>query len=331
MMTFNVLAFLLPMDYYKNDLIFDGHYYSNGELAVEGKEENRNIYSMFAEGEAKPGKNKAIELAKVPGILLNPLFVFIGLSRCVLMFIFMATHYWLGDYYTNVLHVTEEQAHLKTLSYTLISLVGPLTGSFIGSPIATYFGGYETKPCMYLCIVFSFCTCVSAFLVPFMNTLLSFVICVFFFFMFANCMMPILIGLCFVTVEPSLKSSAYPLNSLMCTFLGNFPSTTIYGYINQKYKATDNKMAMRCVMNYIWVNFVFLCISAVIRNKQEAKKKIEQPKLVQSGMELESKEDQEMKPKEEKPVENPVEKPVEQPVEEEKPKGKRKKGKKNNN
>lgn len=273
-MFFNVIALFLPMDYYKSDLVYKGHYYRNGELLEEGAEQRKNesVLSYFGEGEVKK-KNKALDIVKVPTLLLNPMYLFVTLSRTVLMFIFMAIHYWLGDYYTNVLKVTEEQAHLKTLSYTLISSVGPLSGTFIGTPIATYFGGYETKACMYLCLVFSFCTCCSAFILPFMNTLLSFVICIFAFFLFANCMMPILIGLCFATVSNDFKDSAYPLNSLLCTFLGNFPSTTIYGYLNQKYKETDNKFALRCVMNYIWVNFILLCITACIRAKKSDKPK----------------------------------------------------------
>jgi hypothetical protein len=78
-------------------------------------------------------------------------------------------------------------------------------------------------------------------------------------------MMPILIGISFNCVEKKLKGASYGVNSLMCTFLGNLPAPSVYGFINEMYKETNPKMAMACNLNYIWVNTILIALNFYFR------------------------------------------------------------------
>ena len=107
---------------------------------------------------------------------------------------------------------------------------------------------------------------------------------------FANGMMPILIGISFNCVPPTLRGSAYSVNSLLCTFLGNLPAPTVYGYLNDMFKEKDKRFAMRCIVNYIWVNFALLVLTAIFRYRRgDSANKSDRPSKVQelgAGMEV---------------------------------------------
>lgn len=75
--------------------------------------------------------------------LLRPVFASIVLARTVLMFSFMGTHYWIGDYFQNVLG--QDGKYAKTTIYSFVSLLGPFLGSMAGAAICEFFGGYTKK------------------------------------------------------------------------------------------------------------------------------------------------------------------------------------------
>ena len=81
--------------------------------------------------------------------------------------------------------------------------------------------------------------------------------------------MPILIGISFNCVEKKLKGASYGVNSLMCTFLGNLPAPSVYGFINDLYKETNPKMAMACNLNYIWVNTILIALNFHFRKGEK--------------------------------------------------------------
>ena len=187
--------------------------------------------------------------------LLRPIFATIVLARTVLMFSFMGIHYWIGDYFENALGLNGKLA--KTGSYSLVSLFGPFLGSMAGAAICEYFGGYTKKVSSLLCLLFSVLTGISAVFIPMVNDLTHFTILLFLFFFFANNMMPILIGISFNCVDKKLAGASYGVNSLMCTFLGNLPAPSVYGFINDRYKESNKRLAMTLNLNYIWVNNYF--------------------------------------------------------------------------
>ena len=92
--------------------------------------------------------------------------------------------------------------------------------------------------------------------------------------------MPILIGISFNCVDKKLKGASYGVNSLMCTFLGNLPAPSVYGFINDKYKDTNPKMAMACNLNYIWVNTILIALNFHFRKGENIEvKEVEETEL----------------------------------------------------
>lgn len=54
----------------------------------------------------------------------------------------------------------------------------------------------------------------------------------------------------------------------MCTFLGNLPAPSVYGFINEMYKETNPKLAMACNLNYIWVNTILIALNFYFRKSE---------------------------------------------------------------
>ena len=233
------------------------------KMEKEEHDGHESIYSLFEEDEEKMKKKQA-EKEKKPDEsiwlqLLKPVFATIVLARTVLMFSFMGTHYWIGDYFTNALGTDGKVARASI--YSLVSLLGPFLGSMVGAAICEYFGGYTKKVSSLLCVFFSILTGISAVLIPMVDSLSYFTVLLFLYFFFANNMMPILIGISFNCVDKKIKGASYGVNSLMCTFLGNLPAPSVYGFINAKYKDTNKRLAMALNLNYIWVNTILLIIN----------------------------------------------------------------------
>ncbi len=272
----NVILLFMPDKYFSPKIFF---------LKMEKEEHDghESIYSLFEEDEEKMKKKQA-EKEKKPDEsiwlqLLKPVFATIVLARTVLMFSFMGTHYWIGDYFTNALGTDGKVARASI--YSLVSLLGPFLGSMVGAAICEYFGGYTKKVSSLLCVFFSILTGISAVLIPMVDSLSYFTVLLFLYFFFANNMMPILIGISFNCVDKKIKGASYGVNSLMCTFLGNLPAPSVYGFINAKYKDTNKRLAMALNLNYIWVNTILLIInySCRLREKNEEELKEEGQEL----------------------------------------------------
>ena len=288
---FGVLAFsILPLNFF---LLFVPDKYFSANIffkkTIEQKYDNDVIgtVSIFEVDEKKKNVKKGESNTKSDWwSMVDGVFIFIVLARTVIMFIFMGIHYWLGDYFVNVLEIKNKFA--KTSSYGIISFFGPFFGSMIGGAVCEKFGGYEKKSSIFVCIFFSVLTCIAGAVVPEVKSLGTFTAAVFIFFVFANCQMPILIGISFNCVPRTLKGASYGINSLMCTFLGNLLAPSVYGYLNDIFKMKDKRMAMRCVMNYIWVNLIYLILCAIFRYRKKDDIPIEEKP--DEGKEMEEKE-----------------------------------------
>ena len=162
---------------------------------------------------------------------------------------------------------------LRPVVYSIVSLVGPFTGSMVGAAVCEYVGGYTKRNSSLLCCGFSILTGFCAVLIPMTSDMMVFTVELFLFFFFANCMMPILIGISFNCVDKKLKGASYGVNSLMCTFLGNLPAPSVYGFINDMYKETNPRMAMACNLNYIWVNTILIALNWYFRKNEEPEEK----------------------------------------------------------
>ena len=278
---FALLAFtILPLDFIL--LFMPDKFFSPKIFFLKKKKEEHDgresEYSLFEVDEEKMKQKQAEKEKKPEGPsiwfqLLRPVFATIVLARTVLMFSFMGTHYWIGDYFQNVLGQDGKVA--KASVYSVVSLFGPFTGSMVGAAFCEKVGGYTKRVSSLLCCGFSVLTGICAVLIPMTDDMMVFTVELFLFFFFANCMMPILIGISFNCVDKKLKGASYSVNSLMCTFLGNLPAPSVYGFINDMYKETNKRMAMACNLNYIWVNTILIALNWYFRKDEGKEQKQE--------------------------------------------------------
>jgi predicted MFS family arabinose efflux permease len=269
-MFFDLIILFFPEKYFSPKIFF----YKTVE---EEHDERKTVYSLFEIDEEKMKKKQAEKNKKPEGEsiwlqLLRPVFASIVFARTVLMFSFMGIHYWIGDYFTNALGQDGKVARASV--YSLVSLLGPFLGSMVGAAICEYFGGYTKKVSSLLCVVFSILTGISAVFIPMMNSLTYFTILLFLFFFFANCMMPILIGISFNCVDKKIRGASYGVNSLLCTFLGNLPAPSVYGFINAKYGKENPRLAMTLNLNYIWVNTILIAINYYCRLREKTEEEL---------------------------------------------------------
>jgi len=197
----NLILLFMPDKFFSPKIFF----YKKQSEEHDGRE---SVYSLFEIDEEKMKAKQAEKSKKTEGPsiwlqMLRPVFATIVLARTILMFSFMGTHYWIGDYFQNVLGQDGKLA--KTTIYSFVSLVGPFTGSMAGAAICECFGGYTKKHSSLLCFVFSVLTGISAIFTPMVDKLSYFTGLLFSFFFFANCMMPILIGISFNCVDKKLE------------------------------------------------------------------------------------------------------------------------------
>ena len=97
----NFILIFMPDDYFSPKIFFY-------KKVTEEKEGRESIYSLFEVDEEKMKKKQEEKSKKSGGPsiwlqLLRPVFATIVLARTVIMFSFMGTHYWIGDYFSNAL------------------------------------------------------------------------------------------------------------------------------------------------------------------------------------------------------------------------------------
>ena len=252
-LTLNCILLFIP-NKYCSPLIF---FYKTIKEEHYGRE---SIYSLFEVDEEKEKKSKG---ASICYQLFKPVFAIIVLARTVLIFSLMSIHFWIGDYLENVFG--QDDKVVKSSVYSIMKLVGTFTGNILGAVICDYFGGYKKRKSSLLCSSFSILTGICAILIPMTSNISIFNVELFFFFFFANSMMPILIGISFNSVDKKLKAVSYGMNSLMCIILGHLPAPFVYGFINGIYKDINKRIAMACNLNSIWVNTILISFNYYFR------------------------------------------------------------------
>ena len=262
MLPLDIFLLFIPQKYFSKRIFF----YKTISEEINGRQ---TVYSLFEiHKEIMLSKN----IKKNPSLLvwaqlLKPIFSTIVFARCILLYSFMGLHYWIGDYFENVLG--EEGRFVKSSIYSFVSLIGPTTGSIVGGVICEYFGGYSKKNSSFICFIFSILMGITAIFIPNVNSLSLFGIFLFLFFFFGNCMMPILVGISFNSVDNANKGASYGLNSLICTIFGTLPSPSIYGFINSKYKDRYKSLAMGFNLNFVWLNSLLVGINFLLRLKEK--------------------------------------------------------------
>ena len=120
----NIILLFIPDKYFSGKVYFFKQVGGGEEMVKKEDQGKTSIYSLFERTDAVHKSKKELEKEKSGSIwlsLFDGVFLFISLSRTVVMFIFMAIHYWLGDYFITVLEMDDKAK--KTSSYSFISFI----------------------------------------------------------------------------------------------------------------------------------------------------------------------------------------------------------------
>ena len=285
LLLFSIIIFFSPSKYFSAGASFVGYYIKNendknAKFVTKNDEKNKRYSdSIFEIGEIKMKKKGEFDIKSFMVILKNPTFMFSTFTKASISFIFDITHLFIKDYVHNGLG---ERNEILLLSYySLASILGPSIGGTIGGLIITKVGGYEHKDSCKMISIFSVCTLISTFFLCYSDKLLTFSISLFSFYATGYTFYPIVTGYLVNSLNARQKGTGYSFTILISTLFSNFPGPLYYGFINEKFKKTNPRLAWRCSVFYYIVGFVlvqFVCYYRYkdLEKKEEEKKKDEE-------------------------------------------------------
>jgi len=258
-----------PSKYFSARYSFVG--YQDGEKLVPTANE-RTGNSIFASGEIQV-KKKA-QGGSMLEILKKGAFIFSSYTRANLLFIFQVIHLFITDYVTNGLKIQDKKEILKY--YGPASVLGPTLGGSFGGFVSTSVGGYENKKSVWVCIVFGSLTLAMTFPLAFATSMKILGGCLFGFFFCASAVLPTVVGYIISSIPKKHKGAGSSLNLLISTLAGNLPGPIIYGFINDRMKATNPTFAWKCTIFYFFLGYTSLILACTFRYRDLVRKEQEE-------------------------------------------------------
>ena len=300
-LTFTLIFVFSPSSYFNGRLSFAGYNSSdpNVHILVDEKNITRIGDTIFHSGALvtkKGGKGKGKDKGgagaeaederetTVLGLFFKGSFIFNSFARANLLFIFQVIHLFIKDYATNGLKHDNKMELLYY--YGLATTFGPTAGGMIGGALCNFLtGGYEYKNSAFF-VVGCACFCVCAiFPLAFASNLILFCGSIFILFFFASALLPIVSGYVIGAIPLHLKGSGSSLNLLFSNLCGNLPGPVVYGFINDRMKATNPRFAWKCVMFYYFVGFAATLLGCSFRYRDLSRKEEEKKKANEAPLE----------------------------------------------
>ena len=262
------VLFISPAKYFSARYTFVG--YQDGEKLVSTANA-RTGNSVFASGEIQV-KKKA-EGGSMLEILKSGAFIFSAFVRANLLFIFQVIHLFITDYVTNGLKVDNKKQILAY--YGSASIFGPTLGGAFGGLVSTKAGGYESKKSVFVVIGFGIATLCAAVPLATASNMVIFAMSLFSFFFCASAILPTIVGYIISSIPKKHKGAGSSLNLLISTLVGNLPGPIIYGFINDRFKATQPTLAWKCTIGYYLLGFVSILLACTFRYRDLNAKEVE--------------------------------------------------------
>jgi MFS family permease len=254
--------------------------YQDGDKLVTSPNE-RTGNSIFISGEIVT-KKKA-KGGSMLEILKKGAFIFSSYTRANLLFIFQVIHLFITDYAMNGLKIQDKKEILKY--YGPASVLGPTLGGSFGGFVSTSVGGYENKKSVWVCIGFGTLTLLMTFPLSFGKSMQVVGACLFGFFFCASAVLPTIVGYIISSIPKAHKGAGSSLNLLISTLAGNLPGPIIYGFINDRMKATNPTFAWKCTIFYFFLGYCSLLLACftryrdlVAKEQEEKNPEVEIPK-----------------------------------------------------
>jgi len=288
----SLIFILIPSKYFSTKYMFIG--YENKEKLVVTEKITRTTIFIFDEQKIKNNKIFSTKLIKtILNLIKNKIFIFSSISRSIIFFTFQIIHNFFKDYIINGLKINKEKEILY--HYSLSSIFAPALGSLIGGLICNKIGGYESKNSIFIPLIFGIFANFSIFFLIKITKLNFLSISLFSFFFSSSAFLPIISGYIISSVKRENKGIGSSFDMLLTTLLGKLPGPIIYGFLNDKFKNKDLKLAWKICLSYFFIGFifiVFLCISVGSKPKRQSlrnpffkkkKKKIKEKMFVEIG------------------------------------------------
>lgn len=195
-----------------------------------------------------------------------------ALALSNLFFIITAIQYWASAYEKKVLGVADEDQIF--LSFAIVCITSPTLGLFFGGVISAKTGGYEAKHSILVCFVFGLLAGIAAIPVPITNDIFYFTLYLWLVLFFGGAILPNLIGIIITSLPHHLRGSANSMTNLITNLFGYLPAPAVYGTIFEKYKETNDRLAMQVVIYSSFIGSFLLVFAMYFRYMQKAKEEL---------------------------------------------------------
>lgn len=180
------------------------------------------------------------------------------------MFISTAITYWASDYAISVLKGDHD---LVLEVFVLVCVTGPVLGIILGGAIVQKFaGGYEGKHSIHFCIAFAIGAVIFAIPIRLFDGTAVFGVCLWAILLFGGAIIPNVQGIMISSLKNNQKAAGNSVSNILQNLIGFLPAPFIYGFIYERTKDTDPKLAMCLTLFYSAVGVLFLILGMYYRN-----------------------------------------------------------------
>ena len=217
--------------------------------------------SLFGEGEVE-GKESIFKRFCL--IVKEPTYIFTCIAITTLLFISTAVIFWASDFAINVIHAEHDQV---LEMFVIVSITGPVLGIIIGGAVVQkYAGGYEGKHSITFSVVFAACAFCSALPISFLESLGAYGVMLWSVLFFGGAVIPNIQGIMISSLKPELRAAGNSVSNILQNLIGFLPAPLVYGFIYERTKDSNPKLAMSLTLWYAGVGTLFLIITYYYRN-----------------------------------------------------------------
>lgn len=248
--------------------VSSNNYFSNSLYSTHSQSDDSEEVkcSIFEETEKKASDKKSNFFEDLKKLLVDKIFMINMLCRIVMHGLNTCLHYWLTDFIRNA--VGEKNTLKITICYSVLCLMGPILGIAANEFLRRFIGSYEGRKASWPVVGIQTLASFAAVSISFMPDTYSAIGCAILYLLLNSTALPLVQGMLISCVAKDLSVTGFAITNILTQVLvsGSFPA--LYGYINDRTKDYNPRIAMRCTMGFQFVAIPLLAILAVWRNKR---------------------------------------------------------------
>jgi MFS transporter, Spinster family, sphingosine-1-phosphate transporter len=151
--------------------------------------------------------------------------------------------------------------------FVVVCVTGPVLGIIVGGSIVQkYAGGYEGKHSITFSLVFALLAFLSSIPIRFLDGPAAFGITLWAVLLFGGAVIPNVQGIMISSLKSDLRAAGNSVSNIMQNLIGFLPAPLIYGFIFERTKDSDPKLAMCVTLYYSSVGVLFIALAFYYRN-----------------------------------------------------------------